>query len=30
MHLRELCSKRREAFIFDWAEAWEKAMEDNS
>jgi glycosyltransferase involved in cell wall biosynthesis len=30
MHLRELCLKRRETFIFDWAEAWEKAMEDNS
>ena len=30
MRLRELCSKRRGAFIFDWAEAWEKAMEDNS
>ena len=28
--LRELCSKRRKAFIFDWAEAWEQAMVDNS
>ena len=30
MRLRALCSKRRDAFIFDWAEAWEQAMEDNS
>jgi glycosyltransferase involved in cell wall biosynthesis len=30
MRLRELCSERREAFLFDWAEAWERAMEDYS
>jgi glycosyltransferase involved in cell wall biosynthesis len=30
MRLRELCSKRRDAFIFAWAEAWEQAMEDKS
>ena len=30
MRLRELCSKRRDAFLFDWAEAWEQAMEENS
>jgi glycosyltransferase involved in cell wall biosynthesis len=30
MRLRELCSRRRGTFIFDWAEAWERAMVDNS
>ena len=25
--IRELCAGRRKAFVFDWAEAWEKAIE---
>lgn len=30
LRLRKLCSKRREVFLFDWAEAWEQAMVVNS
>jgi glycosyltransferase involved in cell wall biosynthesis len=30
IRLRELCSARREDFLFDWAKAWERAMKDHS
>lgn len=29
-HLRELCARRREAFLFDWTALWIRAMQDRA